>query len=315
MQNTELDMKLNLTMLITGLDDLSVFVAVAREGNFTRAAAQLGVSPSAVSQTIRGLEERLGVRLLTRTTRSVTRTEAGEQLLQNIAPLLDQMEGHLTAVAELRQRPSGTVRITADEVAIRHVLWPKLLPLLDVHPELTIELVTDYGLTDIVADRFDAGVRVGGIIDADMVAVPISSSMRMVTVAAPAYLQRYGTPHRPEELTAQRCINLRLPTHGGLYPWEFSRGENEFRVRVTGPLILNSALQILDACLAGVGLAQLSDTHVAPYLASGQLQEVLGDWSDSFPGYHLYYPSRRQQTAAFRAVLEQLRSANTLPSG
>jgi len=305
-------MKQNLIMFGGGLDDLAVFVMIAREGNFTRAAARLGVSPSAVSQTLRGLEERLGVRLLTRTTRSVTRTEAGEKLLGEIAPLLEQIETHLSAVAELRQRPSGTVRITADEFAVRHVLWPKLLPLLETYPDVTVELITDYGLTDIVAERFDAGVRLGGIIDADMVAVPIAPEMRMVTVAAPDYLARHGTPLRPEELMAHRCINLRLPTYGGLYPWEFGSGENEFRVRVKGPLIMNSVLQILDACLAGVGLAQLPDAQVQPHLASGALTEVLGEWSDSFPGYHLYYPSRRQQTAAFRVILDQLRLGGRL---
>ncbi|WP_416772688.1 LysR family transcriptional regulator [Pseudomonas sp. RHF3.3-3] len=293
-------------MSINGLDDLSVFVAVAREGNFTRAAARLGVSPSAVSQTIRGLETRLGVRLLTRSTRSVTRTEAGERLLRDIAPLLDQIEMHLGSIAELRQRPSGTVRITADEIAIHQVLWPRLLPLLEAYPDLTLELVTDYGLTDIVAERFDAGVRLGGIIDSDMVALPIGPSMRMVTVAARAYLARQGTPQRPEELTEHRCINLRLPTHGGLYPWEFSSAGNEFRVRVKGPLILNSAVQMLDACRAGVGLAQVTDLQAQPHLDDGSLVEVLADWSEPFPGYHLYYPSR-QQTAAFRVVLEQLR--------
>ncbi|MAG65665.1 MAG: LysR family transcriptional regulator [Pseudomonadales bacterium] len=294
-------------MFINGMDDLVVFVAVAREGNFTRAAAKLSVSPSAVSQTMRALEERLGVRLLTRTTRSVTRTEAGERLLNEIAPLLDQIDQHLSAVADLRGRPAGTVRITADEFAAQHVVWPKLFPLLETYSELTVELITDYGLTDIVAQRFDAGVRLGGIIDTDMIAVPIGPEMRMVTVASPGYLQKYGTPEKPEELTEHRCINLRLPTHGGLYPWEFGSGENEFRVRVKGPLIMNSVLQILDACLAGVGLAQLPDAQVAPHLVSGELVEVLGQWSDSFPGYHLYYPSRHQQTAAFRVVLEQLR--------
>ncbi|WP_425220473.1 LysR family transcriptional regulator [Pseudomonas sp.] len=294
-------------MFINGMDDLVVFVAVAREGNFTRAAAKLSVSPSAVSQTMRALEERLGVRLLTRTTRSVTRTEAGERLLNEIAPLLDQIDQHLSAVADLRGRPAGTVRITADEFAAQHVVWPKLFPLLETYSELTVELITDYGLTDIVAQRFDAGVRLGGIIDTDMIAIPIGPEMRMVTVASPGYLQKYGTPEKPEELTEHRCINLRLPTHGGLYPWEFGSGENEFRVRVKGPLIMNSVLQILDACLAGVGLAQLLDAQVAPHLVSGGLVEVLGQWSDSFPGYHLYYPSRHQQTAAFRVVLEQLR--------
>lgn len=294
-------------MLLSGMDDLIVFVTVAHEGSFTRAAARLSVSPSAVSQTIRGLEERLGVRLLTRTTRSVARTEAGDRLLNDIAPLLDQIQGHLSAVSDLREHPSGTVRITADEFAARYVLWPRLLPLLDTYPDITIELITDYGLTDIVAERFDAGVRLGGIIDADMIAMPISPDMRMVTVASPAYLARHGLPIRPENLTRHRCINLRLPTHGGLYPWEFGSGENEFRVRVNGPLIMNSVLQILDACLAGVGIAQLPDAQVKTHLQDGTLQAILSEWSDPFPGYHLYYPSRRQQTAAFRVVMEQLR--------
>ncbi len=290
------------------LDDLSVFVTVARQGNFTRAAAHLGVSPSAISQTMRGLEERLGVRLLTRTTRSVTRTEAGEKLLREVAPLLDEINAHLSAIADLRDRPAGIVRITADEYAVRYVLWPRLLPLLDLYPEITLELVTDYGLTDIAAERFDAGVRLGGIIAADMIAVPIVPQMRMVTVAAPKYLARYSTPRTPEELTDHRCINLRLPTHGGLYAWEFAEGEREFRVRVDGPLIMNSVIQILDACLAGVGLAQLPDGLVQPHLDSGALREVLPKWSEPFAGYHLYYPSRRQPTAAFRVVADALRA-------
>lgn len=282
------------------LDDLTVFVTVAREGNFTRAGAHLGVSPSAVSQTIRALEERLGVRLLTRTTRSVTRTDAGEQLLASIAPLLDGINQQLAAVSALRDAPAGTVRITADEYAARSLLWPKLAPLLARYPALTLELTTDYGLTDIAAERFDAGVRVGGIIAADMVAVPIGPPMRLATVAAPAYLAEQGEPADPQQLTAHRCINLRLPTHGSLFAWEFGRGENECRVRVSGPLVMNSVYQILDACLAGTGL-------VAPHLASGALVEVLAEWSEPFAGYHLYYPSRRQHTAAFKAVLAALR--------
>ncbi|POA81048.1 LysR family transcriptional regulator [Pseudomonas sp. FW305-E2] len=294
-------------MLTDSLGDLVVFVAVAREKNFTRAAAYLGVSPSAVSQTIRGLEERLGVRLLTRTTRSVTRTEAGEKLLQEISPLLDQIENHLGALADYRQRPSGTVRITADEFAARQVIWPRLKTVFDEFPEITVELITDYGLTDIVAERFDAGVRLGGIIDADMVAVPIGPPMRMVTVASPDYLERYGAPTQPEDLTGHRCINLRLPSHGGLYPWEFTRDGSEFRVRVKGPLIMNSVMQILDASLAGIGLAQLPNELVQAHLTQQALSEVLGAWSESFPGYHLYYPTRRQQTAAFKVVLEALR--------
>lgn len=285
------------------LGDLGVFVAVAREGNFTRAAAHLGVSPSAVSQVIRGLEERLNVRLFMRTTRSVTRTEAGERLLLEIAPLLDQVDQCLSALGELSQRPSGVVRITADEYAARYVVWPKLRPVLDAYPDVTVELITDYGLTDIVAERFDAGVRLGGVVDADMIAIPIGPPMRMVTVASPAYLERQGTPERPDDLTMHRCINLRLPTHGGLYPWEFTVDGNEFRIRVKGPLIMNSVVQILDACLDGVGIAQLSDIHVQKHLDSGELREVLNSWSESFPGYHLYYPTRRQHTAAFRVVL------------
>lgn len=295
-------------MAIDNLSDLRVFVAVARERNFTRAAAHLGVSPSAVSQTIRGLEERLGVRLLTRTTRSVTRTEAGERLLQEIAPLLDQIEGHLGALAEFGQRPSGSVRITADEFAARHVLWPRLQCVMETYPDVTIELITDYGLTDIVAERFDAGVRLGGIIDADMIAVPIGPPMRMVTVASPAYLHKYGSPLSPEDLVTHRCINLRLPTHGGLYPWEFTSDGNEFRVRVKGPLIMNSVYQILDACLAGVGLAQISDAQAQEYFDSGALVEVLRGWSENFAGYHLYYPTRRQPTAAFKVVVDALRT-------
>ncbi|MBK4992431.1 LysR family transcriptional regulator [Pseudomonas sp. S37] len=299
-------------MLADSLRDLVVFVAVARESNFTRAAAHLGVSPSAVSQTIRALEERLGARLLTRTTRSVTRTEAGEKLLRDIAPLLEQIEMHLGALADLGQRPSGTVRITADEFAARNVLWPRLKPVLDMYPEVVIELITDYGLTDIVADRIDAGVRLGGIIDADMVAVPIGPPMRMVTVASPAYLTRHGLPSQPDDLMSHRCINLRLPTHGGLYPWEFIDEGNEFRIRVKGPLIMNSVFQILDACLSGVGIAQLPDAQIQPFLVSGELVEILKSWSDEFPGYHIYYPSRRQQTAAFKVVLDAIRNDQVL---
>lgn len=289
------------------LDDLAVFVTVGREGNFTRAAAHLGVSPSAVSQTMRHLEERLGVRLLTRTTRSVTPTDAGEKLLRELSPLLDAINTHVTAVTELQGRPAGTVRITADEFAARQILWPRLQPLLETYPDLTIELITDYGLTDIVAERFDAGVRLGGTIAADMIAVPICPQMQMMTVASPNYLAQYGCPETPEQLTRHRCINLRLPTHGGLYAWEFDQDGREFRVRVGGPLILNSVFQILEACLAGVGLAQLPDGLVAPYLARQELQQVLAAWSEPFEGYHLYYPSRRQQTAAFRLVVDTLR--------
>lgn len=289
------------------LDELAVFVTVGREGNFTRAAARLGVSPSAVGQTMRLLEERLGVRLLTRTTRSVTQTEAGEKLLRGLIPLLDEIHSLVDAAVEYSDHPSGTVRISADEFAARFVLWPKLKPIMDQYPDITIELITDYAMADIVAERFDAGVRLGDTLAADMIAAPIARPMRLVTVASPRYLAEHPTPQTPEELTHHRCINLRLPTHGGLYQWEFSREEREFRVRVDGPLIMNSVFQILEACLAGTGLAQLPDGLVMEHIHSGKLVEVLAQWSEPFSGYHLYYPSRRQHTAAFRVVLEALR--------
>lgn len=289
------------------LDDLAVFVTVSREGNFTRAAAKLGVSTSAVSQTISNLEARLGVRLLTRTTRSVTRTEAGERLYVSLEPLLTEIDQHVAALGELRDRPTGTIRITADEHAVQTVLWPKLQPVLKQHPEITLELITDYGLTDIVTERFDAGVRLGGIIAADMIAVPISPDMRMVVIASPEFLARNGAPETPQELTGFNCINLRLPTYGGLYAWEFEEDGREFQIRVQGQLILNSVTQILDAARAGHGIAQLPDSQVQPFLDSGELVEILSDWSEPFAGFHLYYPNRKQQTAAFRVVLNALR--------
>ncbi|SFO31112.1 DNA-binding transcriptional regulator, LysR family [Cohaesibacter marisflavi] len=288
-------------------DDLSVFLAVDREGNFTRAAAKLGVSPSAVSQTIRGLEEQLGVRLLTRSTRSVTRTEAGDKLLARLAPMYDEMDMLLAEVSSLREKPAGTVRITADEIAIEQVLWPKLKKVLDDYPEITVELMTDYGLTDIVAERFDAGVRLGELIASDMIAVPIAPEMRMTVVAAPRYLDTHQKPTHPHDLTRHICINLRLPTHGGLFAWEFSENGQEFRIRVEGQLVFNSVGQILQATLDGYGLAQMPLCQVEPHLQNGTLVEVLQDWSEPFAGYHLYYPSRRQQTAAFRVVVEALR--------
>lgn len=289
------------------LDDLGVFLCVGRTGNFTRAAAHLGVSPSAVSQTIRGLEERLGVRLLTRTTRSVTPTQAGEHLLTSLGPMFDQIGTLIDAVGDLRDKPAGQVRITADEVAINRVLWPRLSPILHDYPDISLELVTDYGLTDIVAKRFDAGVRLGDVIAADMIAVPIAPDMRLATVASPTYLATHGQPITPRDLTDHRCINLRLPTHGGLYAWEFYENSREFHVRVSGPLTFNSVTQILQATLDGYGLAQLSEDQVRDHLTEGSLVEVLADWSQPFAGYHLYYPSRRQQTAAFRVIVEALR--------
>jgi DNA-binding transcriptional LysR family regulator len=291
----------------TSTDDLAVFVAVGREGNFTRAAAKLGVSPSAVSQTMRALEERLGVRLVARTTRSVTLTTAGEQLLASMGPMLDAIDAELANLTKLRDKPAGTVRITADENAVNSVLWPALRKVLPEYPDMQVELIVDYGLTDIVAERYDAGVRPGGVIAKDMIAVPIGPDMRLAVVASPAYLATAGEPQTPHDLTAHRCINLRLPTYGGLYSWEFEQGGHELRVRVDGPLIFNSITPILTAVLDGFGLAQLADTQVRPYLERGELVEVLADWSEPFSGYHLYYPSRRQTTPAFAVVLEALR--------
>ena len=289
------------------LADLSAFTTVARERSFTRAAAKLAVTPSALSHSMRGLEERLGIRLLNRTTRSVTPTEAGERLLASVSVRFDEIEQEVAALGALRDRPAGTVRITADELAMEFVLWPALRRVLPDYPDIKVEVVTDYTLTDIVAGRFDAGVRLGGIIDKDMIAVPIGPAMRMVAVAAPAYFRDYPAPLTPHDLTAHACINLRLPTYGGLYAWEFERDGREFRVRVDGPLTFNSVFPILRAALDGFGIAYMMENQARPYLDSGELVMVLGEWSPPFAGLHLYYPSRRQATPAFAAIVEALR--------
>lgn len=288
-------------------NDLIAFITVARERSFTRAAAKLGVSPSALSHTMRALEERLGLRLLTRTTRSVTPTEAGERLLKTIAPRFDEIDAELAALSELREKPAGTVRITADEHAVNSLLWPALRKFLPLYPDINVELVTDYGLTDIVAERYDAGVRLGGIVAKDMIAVPIGPDMRMVAIAAPSYLAGRSKPRTPQDLTAHRCINLRLPTHGGLYAWEFEKNGRELRVRVEGQLVFNSVTPILQAALDGFGIAYLPQNQVQIHLDDGQLTQLLSDWSPPFSGYHLYYPSRRQPTPAFVLVTEALR--------
>ena len=291
----------------TDLNDLLAFRAVARERSFTRAAAQLGVSQSALSQTLRGLEARLGIRLLTRTTRSVAPTEAGERLLQGVGSHLDEIEVQVAALSELREKPAGNIRITSEENAIRSVLWPALRNLLRSYPDINVELVTDYGLTDIVAERFDAGVRLGGIVAKDMIAVPIGPDMRMVAIAAPSYFKDRAHPEVPQDLTSHRCINLRLPTYGGLYAWEFEQDGRELRVRVDGQLTFNSIMPILEAALDGFGIAYLSQDQVQPYLDKGELVLVLSEWSPPFSGYHLYYPSRRQPTPAFSVLVEALR--------
>jgi DNA-binding transcriptional LysR family regulator len=289
------------------LNDLSAFLTVARERNFTRAAAQLGVSQSALSQTVRNLEARLGVRLLTRTTRSVAPTEAGERLLRTVGPRIDGINAELAALSEMREKPAGTIRLTADEHAARSILWPAVQRLLPNYPDIKVEIVVDYGLSDIVADRYDAGVRVGGIIAKDMIAVPIGPEMRMATVGAPSYFASRAKPLTPHDLTDHACINLRLPTYGGLYAWEYDDGAREVKVRVDGPLVFNSVPLILEAALAGCGLAHLTEDQVLPYIGSGRLVRVLADWCLPFSGYHLYYPSRRQPSPAFNVLAEALR--------
>jgi len=289
------------------LDDLAAFLAVARERSFTKAAAKLGLSQSALSHTMRALEERLGVRLLTRTTRSVAPTEAGERLLRGIGPRIDEIEAELTALRELRAKPAGTIRITATEFAIDTILLPKLAPLLRDYPDIKVEIVIDYGLTDIVAERYDAGVRLGEQVAHDMIAVRVGPDMRMAVVGSPGYFRRRHEPKKPQDLIGHNCINLRLPTHGSLYAWEFEKGSRELRVRVEGQWIFNGTAQLLNAALAGCGLAYVPEGLVEAHVAKNRLKRVLADWCPPYSGYHLFYPSRRQSSAAFVLVVEALR--------
>ena len=288
-------------------DDLLAFLAVARERSFTRAAAQLGVSQSALSHTIRGLEERLGLRLLTRTTRSVAPTEAGERLVRTVGPRLEEIDAELAALTELRDKPGGTLRITAGEHSAETILWPVLAKLLPHYPDIKVELVTDYGLTDIVAERYDAGVRLGEQVAKDMIAVRIGPDFRMAVVGAPAYLARRPKPKTPQDLTAHDCINIRLPTYGGIYAWEFEKRGRGVKVRVEGQLVFNNIALRLKAALAGLGLAYLPEDQVKKPIADGRLIRVLADWCPPFSGYHLYYPSRRQPAPAFALLVEALR--------
>jgi DNA-binding transcriptional LysR family regulator len=294
-------------MARANINDLIAFLAVARERNFTRAAAQLGVSQSALSHTVRGLEERLGLRLLTRTTRSVAPTEAGERLLRTIGPRLEEIEAELDAISELREKPAGTIRITATENATETVLLPKLAPLLREYADIKVEIIIDYGLADIVVQRFDAGVRSGEQVAKDMIAIRIGPDMRMAVVGAPSYFRRCPEPKTPHDLIGHNCINLRLPSHGGLYAWEFEKNGRELNVRVEGQFTLNSTGQMLSAALAGSGLAYLPESMAEPYLTKGRLKRVLQEWCLPYSGYHLFYPSRRQPSAAFALVVEALR--------
>jgi DNA-binding transcriptional LysR family regulator len=289
------------------VNDLIVFLAVARAQSFTKAAGKLGVSQSALSHTIRGLEERLGLRLLTRTTRSVAPTEAGERLLVSIGPRLDEIESELAALSAFREKPAGTIRINAGEHAADAVLWPALEKLLPDYPDINVEIIVDYGLTDIVAERYDAGVRLGEQVAKDMIAVRIGPDMRMAVVGAPAYFDNKPTPLTPQDLTDHNCINLRLPTYGSVYAWEFEKDGRELRVRVEGQLVFNNIALRLNAVLAGLGLAYMPENLVEAHLADGRLVRVLEDWCLPFSGYHLYYPSRRHTSPAFALLVDALR--------
>ncbi|WP_312374218.1 LysR family transcriptional regulator [Stutzerimonas nitrititolerans] len=289
------------------LNDLRAFVAVARERSFTRAAAQLGLSRSALSHAMTALEARLGVRLLTRTTRSVSATEAGMRLLNTLAPMLDQLNAELVSLRSLQDKPVGTVRITASDHAIAGVLWPRLRPLLREHTGVQVELSVDYALTDIAAHRFDAGVRIGSRVDKDMIAVRISPDFRMAVAASPDYLSGKSLPAAPHDLTAHRCVNLRLPTLGGLYAWDFEKDGQAINVRVEGQTTFNNTFLMLQAALDGMGFAFVPVDIMQPHIEAGRLVPVLEDWWPTFPGYHLYYANRRQLAPALALVIETLR--------
>ncbi len=289
------------------VNDLLAFLAVARDRSFTKAAAKLGVSQSALSHTVRGLEARLGLRLLTRTTRSVSPTEAGERLLQTVGHRFEEIEAELEALSVLRDKPAGTIRITAGEHAVNSVLWPALTKFLPRYSDIKVEITIDHALTDIVAQRYDAGVRFGEQVAKDMIAVRIGPDMRMAVVGAPSYFAKRSPPKKPQDLTDHNCINLRLPTYGGLYAWELEKSGRELKVRVDGQLVFNSPTQILKAALAGLGLAYVPQDSAQPHLDRGLLTRVLEDWCPPYSGYHLYYASRRQPSPAFALLVDALR--------
>jgi DNA-binding transcriptional LysR family regulator len=289
------------------MSDLAAFLVVARERSFTRAAGQLGVSPSAISHTIRSLEERLGVRLLTRTTRSVSPTDAGERLLRSVGPRFEEIRDELEALSEFRDKPAGRIRIVAGDHAAETILWPAIRKLLPDYPDIHVEICVDNGFTDIVAERFDAGVRLGEALAKDMIAVRIGPELRWIAVAAPSYLSSRPIPLTPHHLAEQQCINQLMPTRGGFYQWEFEKDGHELKVRVEGQLAFNRIDLVREAALAGLGIAFLPADYVETYIDSKRLVPLLEDWSPPFPGYHLYYPSRRQQSPAFALMVEALR--------
>ena len=289
------------------LNDLLSFVTVAREGSFTRAAAQLGVPQPALSQAISGLEERMQIRLLTRTTRSVSPTAAGERLLQSVGHRIDEIEAELDMLTELRDKPAGIVRITCGPNVLKTTLLPKLAPLLREYPDIHIEFDANHGFRDIVADRFDAGVRLGDTIDKDMIAMPIGPKLRMAAAASPDYFARYPVPKTPHDLTQHQCINMRMVRSGGIYVWEFDHEGGELKVRVNGQLTFNTSDHVVDAALAGLGIAFLPEEEFGPHIREGRLVRVLESWCHPFPGYYLYYPSRKQPSPAFSLVVDALR--------
>ena len=289
------------------MKDLLWFLAVANERSFTKAAAKLGTSQSTLSHTIKQMEERLGVRLLTRTTRSVAPTEAGERLFQSLAPRIEEIEADIASLVAFRDTPSGTVRLTLSDHALQTTVWPKLEPVLKNFPDVRLELYSDNGMRNIVEERFDAGVRLGESIDKDMIAVPIGGDWRMVVIASPAYLSQNPAPGTPQDLITHNCINMRQTTFGGLYAWEFEKDGREIRVRVEGQLTFNTSIAMIDAAIAGYGVAFVPDDLLGDHVAQGRLTLLLEEWCPRFAGYHLYYPSRRQMSAALRVVIDALR--------
>ena len=287
--------------------DLIAFITIAQERSFTRAAARLGVSQSALSHALSRLERRLGVRLLTRSTRSVSPTDAGERLLATVEPRFREVDAALDQVSEFRDRPAGTIRLTAGEHAVNAVLWPRLQDFTREYPDIRLEIIAENGLVDIVAQRYDAGVRLGEQLAKDMVAVRIGPDWRMAVVGAPSYLEGRQLPLSPQDLTEHVCINLRLPTYGGNYAWEFEHGGRRLNVRVEGQLSFSSSGHMLSAALIGSGLACIPEDIAQSYVDTGQLIRVLEDWMPTFDGYHLYYPSRRQTSPAFSRLIEALR--------
>lgn len=294
-------------MAHTKVNDLQAFLAVARDQSFTKAAGRLGITPSALSHTIRALEERLGVRLLARTTRNVAPTEAGERLMRSIAPLFDQIAAEVDALGELRNKPSGTIRVTCTDDQIELCLRPMLAGFLNAYPDITLEFYVDYGFTNVIEERFDAGIRLGEAISKDMIAVRIGPDWRLVVVGSPAYFKRNPPPRTPRDLTKHACVNIRHRPAGAVYAWEFEKNGKAFSVKVEGQLVFNSIMHVLNAAVDGIGLAYVPEELVAPYLADGRLKQVLTSWCPHFQGYHLYFPNRRQASPAFSAFVEALK--------